>query len=197
MSTIGSVIIALTAPLLTAISLWTKHRQNVNLWVIVQQWATRPRATCLVFPINALVGDVNFKGRPQGFVITATTTLLSEVFLSLFSISFLASQIRHTVQYPDDPTKFEVSIPVATWQSRDLFDEMQSYASSLKYTILFWIGLLGAFFVFGVLIYILLYFFSVHETNDTNENMQLTSMCVMAIWLWLPSIAIYGLSWAL
>lgn len=197
LSTVGSIIIALAAPLLTAISLWANHRQNVNLWVVVQQWATRPRATCLVFPINALMGNINFEGKPQGFVITAATTLLAEVLLSLFAIKFLASQSRHAAQYSDVSTKLEVSIPMATMQFRDLFDELQWAASSLEYAIIFWISLLGVIAVIFGLSYLLLYFLRVPEPDDTNETVQPILMRGMAVLLWVPSIAIYYCSWAL
>ncbi len=94
LSVLGSVIIHLIAPFLTALSLWTKHRQNVNLWVIVQQSTIRPRPTCIVFPINALLGMMDFKGKPQGFVITAMSTVTAELLLCLLSINFLTGQIN-------------------------------------------------------------------------------------------------------
>ena len=199
LSTAGSVIIALTAPLLTAISLWTKHRQNVNLWVIVQQWSTRPRATCPVFLINALMGNVNFNGKPQGFVITAMTTLLGEVILCLLGIGFLKSQMRHTVEYPSNAT-FESGIPVQTYHFKDLFDEMESDASSLYSAITVWAGILGAMIVIIVLIFLLLYYLSKDQTDDTDQTdneMPKIIWVIMAVVLWFPSSVIYYFSWLL
>ena len=202
LSTAGSVIIALTAPLLTAISLWTKHRQNVNLWVIVQQWSTRPRATCPVFLIHALMGNVNFNDKPQGFVITAMTTLLGEVILCLLGIGFLKSQMRHTVEYPSNAT-FEFGIPVQTYQFKNLFDEMEYDAWSLYRAITVWAGILGALIVFIFLISLLLYHLSKDKTDDTDDTdnkdgkMPLMIWLFMAMVLWFPSSVIYYFSWLL
>lgn len=56
LSTSGSLLLALLAPFPTAISLWEEHHKHPNLWVLVQQWSTPPRATCLMFPIMAILG---------------------------------------------------------------------------------------------------------------------------------------------
>ena len=82
-------------------------------------------------------------------------------------------------------------------QFRDLFHKLQWDASSLEYAIISWIGFLGFIVVFFSLLYFFLYFLRVPETNDTNETVQPILMRGMAVWLWIPSIAIYGCSWAL
>lgn len=197
LSTVGSVIIALAAPFLTAISLWIQHRQNVNLWAIVQQWVIRPRATCLLFPIHALMGNMNFKGRPHGWVITAATSLLAEIPLTLLSIRFVASQIRHIVQHGADAAPFEVSIPMRALQFKNLFDEMPNNVSSLVHAISAWMSLLGTTVVLAGIICLALYLDPVPKTNVQNEREQPISMGSIALYLWLPSIAIYGCSWAL
>lgn len=93
LSTIGSIIISLAAPCLTGFWLWVKHRANANLWVIIQQWATRPRAGFFIFAINVLVVRMkDFKGRPNGFMISALSTMLAEIPLNVLS---LADQSRH------------------------------------------------------------------------------------------------------
>ena len=193
LSVLGSVIIQLIAPSLTALSLWTKHRQNVNLWVIVQQWTLRPRASCIVFPINGLLGMMDFKRKPQRFVITAMSTVTVEFFLCLLSINFLTGQIRHGVQHPANLT-MNFDFPVSIFKYKDSFDEMTDLASSLRYGIIFWAGVLG---VVIVLSFLLLYFLPVIDEDDGEEYTQKEILFPFALLLWLPSIFIYLLSWFL
>ena len=216
-STIGSIVISLAAPCLTGISLWATHRGNVNLWVIIQQWATRPRAACFVFAINTLIGWMkDFKGRPQGFVISALSTMIAEIPLSTLCLRFLSSQLR---QYPQDSPSLDYSsVPPKMLFPINLVAEMQGYALSLKYLIYIQIGITGfiVFIVFIVifagvdaLLYVLIYYTdpriakdfwkakdSRKAKQDHKENNS-KSWLLFLIPSWLISIFIYAFSYLL
>lgn len=197
LATIGVMIISLAAPCLTAISQWTMHRGNVNLWVIIQQWATRPRAACFVFPIHALIiWAKDFKGVPNGFLISALSTMIAEIPLSLFSIGFLSSQIRrHKPQFPPDFGSFDVSFPVEMYLYTNVYDEMQENASLLRYIIYWQIGL-TVFFIAGcVLLALCIRGTSEPEQNHEEDDSKI--FLIPLVGLWLFSVAIYRLSYLL
>lgn len=142
LSTLGSLLIALLAPFLTAISLRKQYHQDINLWVIIQQWSTRPRATCLIFPIVALLGAGNEPHTTNGFVITAMTSMISEVPLSLFRIKFLLDQSRQS----NPPADVRVTVyvgpfyfPITT--SKDPYTDLQFYTKQFIVLILVFSGI--------------------------------------------------------
>ena len=189
-SIIGSILISLAAPCFTAISLWHRHRENVNLWVIIQQWAIRPRASCFVFAINAFIGCMkDFNGRPHGFVISAVSTMIAEIPLSVLSLGFLKSQIRrHKVQYPQDSPSLDFSIPVKMSFATNFFDEMQEYASALQFLIYFEI--------FSTLFIVLFYFKPQEPMQDSKED-DSRFLLRPPVVLWLFSIVVYAFSYLL
>ena len=199
-STTGSIIISLAAPCLTAISLWTMHRGNVNLWVIIQQWATRPRAACFVYAIHGLlIWTKDFKGVPHGFLISASSTMIAEIPLSALSLGFLLSQIRrHEPQYPSDSGSSDSSSAFEMSFETNLFDEMQGYASSLRYTIYVQICITLFIAILTILLFTCLYY-SDHgsrEPEQDHEENDLKSLLCLVI-LWLFSIPIYAFSYLL
>ena len=200
LSTIGSIIISLAAPCLTAISLWTMHRGNVNLWVIIQQWATRPRAACFVFAIDGLIlWTKDFKGVPHGFLISASSTMIAEIPLSAFSLGFLSRQIRrHKPQYPPDFGSFDFSFPKKMYFHTNLFDEMQEYASLLRYIIYVQICLVVLIALYIIIAFSCCYYLD-HDSREPEQDHKeddLKSLLSLFV-LWLFSIAIYTLSYVL
>ncbi|KAE9365097.1 hypothetical protein N431DRAFT_430625, partial [Stipitochalara longipes BDJ] len=118
MSIIGSVAIALAAPLLAGISISRNH-ENANRWVLIEQWSTRPTATFFVVVINLIMALVhhhkevfpenqNSTARIQedGYLETALISIFTEFFVGFFGIKFLwdQAQIRSSSVYqPSTP----------------------------------------------------------------------------------------------
>ena len=190
-SIIGSIVISLAAPCFTAISLWHSHRESINLWVIIQQWATRPRASDFVITINAFIGRTkDFKGRPHGFMISAFSTIIAEIPLSALSLGFLKRQIRrHKAQYFKDSQ----SLVFFT----NFFDEMQHYASQLQYMIYVQLFITG-FVAISITIVVVRYFdLGSREpkqyTKGNDSNYLLTPVLVegmMSTWVWFCSFSL-------
>ena len=201
LSTIGSIIISLAAPCLTAISLWARHRGNVNLWVIIQQWATRPRAACFVFAVNAFIEWTKyFEGRPHGFVISASSAMIAEIPLSALSLGFLSSQIRrHKTQYPQDSPSFNFSLPVTMSFFTDIFDEMQEYASALRYIIYVQICITGVFAIICILLVVIDHYLGPgsRESKQDDQGNDSKYPLLPLIFLWLISIPICAFSYLL
>ncbi|KAH8774067.1 hypothetical protein F5882DRAFT_409841 [Hyaloscypha sp. PMI_1271] len=107
-SVLGSIALAVAAPLLAGNSI-VKNHQTANRWVIIEQWSTRPRATIFVFVFNliaaTMVGHKGLLDDTQGFMNTAFSSLVSEIVLSLFGIKFLWNQTVVSLQ------KFDPSLP--------------------------------------------------------------------------------------
>ncbi|MCJ1252719.1 hypothetical protein MMC24_000525 [Lignoscripta atroalba] len=59
LSTLGSLVISICAPILTAVVLSQGRDSGVSTGILIQQWATRPRASWLVFFTNGAVGWVH------------------------------------------------------------------------------------------------------------------------------------------
>lgn len=202
LSTIGSIIVSLAAPCLTGFWLWVKHRANGNLWVIIQQWATRPRAGCFIFAINVLVVRMkDFKGGPNGFMISALSTMLAEIPLNVLSLGFLSSQIRrHKTQYPQGSPSFNFSLPVEMSFYTNVFDEMQENASALQFMIYFQMSLTGIFAILVILVASLCYYVNrgSHEPERDHEENDSEDFSSLSLFLpWLISLAIYISSYVL
>jgi len=103
-SVLGSVLIALSAPLLAGISI-SRHHEHANRWVLIEQWSTRPRATFFVVTINLIMalvyhhkeldsGNQISTSRPpeDGYLETALVAIFTEFFVGFFGIKFLRDQ---------------------------------------------------------------------------------------------------------
>ena len=190
-SIIGSIVISLAAPCFTAISLWHRYRENVNLWVIIQQWATRPRATCYVIAINAFIGRTKaFKDRPHGFIISAYSSMIAEIPLSALSLGFLKRQIRrHKAQY----SEFQSMIFFT-----NCFDEMQFYASELQYMIYVQLFIIG-FAIISITVVVVRHFHlgsrAPKQYTMRNDSKYLfIPVCVQGLqdfWVWFCSYSLW------
>ncbi|PMD13468.1 hypothetical protein NA56DRAFT_423022 [Hyaloscypha hepaticicola] len=118
MSVLGSVGIALTAPLLAGISI-SKNHANANRWVLIEQWSTRPRATFVVL-INGIMafakhhdlldeGLSTARAQEDGYLETAVTAIFTEVCAGFFGIRFLWEQAQHR-----SSTLYQSSSPCTT-----------------------------------------------------------------------------------
>lgn len=102
-SVLGSIVISLSAPLITGI-LITKTRPNTNRWVLIEQWSTRPRASLWIIWINSSMmykshwneitedDEPNLNSKRDGYWDTAIVTYITEFFVSFFGIKFLWDQ---------------------------------------------------------------------------------------------------------
>ena len=118
-SILGSIGIALAAPLLAGISI-VKNHPTANRWVIIAQWSTRPRASIFVWAVNLLMAKRS-RSRHQhetdgdteigGFTKTAYSSIASELVVTLFGIRFLWEQasIPPGVYDPSLPCKNDPS----------------------------------------------------------------------------------------
>jgi len=105
MSVLGSVGIALTAPLLAGISI-SKNHANASRWVLIEQWSTRPRATFFIVPINGFMalakhfdlldeGRSTSRAQEDGYIETAVIAIFTELCVGFFGIRFLWEQAQH------------------------------------------------------------------------------------------------------
>jgi hypothetical protein len=125
-SVLGSILISLSAPLLAGISITNNH-PTANHWVLIEQWATRPRATFFIWTFSLLAvfikrGDEWYSGKTRrqtgengvqddGFLTTAASAVASEVVVSLFPLKFLINQDN------TPRSTFDRSLPCTTYGS--------------------------------------------------------------------------------
>lgn len=105
MSVIGSVVISLSAPLITGI-LITRTRPNMNRWVLIEQWSTRPRAAIWIIWINLGMmfkshwnenSEPNLNSKINGYLDTAAVTFITEFFISFFGIKTPVGPNRRSI----------------------------------------------------------------------------------------------------
>jgi hypothetical protein len=105
-SVLGSVAMALSAPLLAGISI-SKNHSNANRWVLIEQWSTRPRATVFVVVVNLIMAwthhykesndeDSNSDSPSQedGYLETALVAIFTEFCTGFLGINFLWEQTK-------------------------------------------------------------------------------------------------------
>jgi len=110
-SVLGSVAIALAAPLLAGISISRNH-EHANRWVLIEQWSTRPRATFFVVTLNLIMAVVHHRKeisagshnpdlQEDGYLESALIAIFTEFFVGFFGIRFLweQAQIRSSTLY--------------------------------------------------------------------------------------------------
>lgn len=92
-SAVGSILIAVSAPIFAGISIRAKHQKDVTLWHLIAQWSTRPRASSLVFLVNSSSGNNRSKSgsrhAPHGFYASSFSAVLSELFVSFVGLGIL------------------------------------------------------------------------------------------------------------
>ncbi|KAK3313086.1 hypothetical protein B0H66DRAFT_538170 [Apodospora peruviana] len=192
-SVLGSVVIALAAPFLAGISL-TKSRPDANYWTIIQQWATRPRATIFIFLGN--MGRVYLSRRKEGgwwdesraadgHLEAAITALTTDVCVSLLASKFLWDQMSVKDSAPD---LFSPGSPCTAYGSgADGMDQgncpdMQQGAAGLFVT-----TIVGA--VTGLILFVVLFAF------PRSKNLFLGACC--GAFCAIVSFGLYINSWQL
>ncbi|KAJ9663609.1 hypothetical protein H2201_005570 [Coniosporium apollinis] len=100
MCTIGSIIISLSAPMFAGLAIYLRHGRQADLWALIQQWSTRPRATCLLLAVQIpwFFTRMNWEKREKmpssSALITCITTMLSDIFVGALGVKFLLNQAR-------------------------------------------------------------------------------------------------------
>jgi len=116
MSALGSILISLSAPLLAGTSITNNH-PNANTWVLIEQWATRPRATFFIWIFNTAAvfmkrgseGERNPEQKNNSFLTTTIVVVATELVVSLFPIRFLNNQ------YNTPHSTFDRSLPCTSY----------------------------------------------------------------------------------
>jgi len=192
-SVLGSIVISISSPVLAAFSLWRQHHNQANLWVLIQQWATRPRATCIVFGICWFFRCIENPGYEleTGFDSTALSTMIAEVPLSLFAVNFLTDQAQQTI-YPANqtyvpPIIFGVTLPV---MDASPYVKLQYFSNLLVIFIYVHAGMFAVCFTVPIVIG------AIHPLWPIDESVRKAAIRGLST-LWPGTITIYAFSWAI
>lgn len=101
-TTLGSVAITMSAPLLAGLGIYFSQHRTVNFWHLVQQYSTRPRGTFLIFLVQSrsawrqASADYRGTARTSSMLLSASTAVFADTFVSMFGFELLIKQYRIT-----------------------------------------------------------------------------------------------------
>lgn len=168
MSIGGSLAFSVAAPVLTAFVLARPNREEVDPWGIIQQWATRPRASWMIFLVHAVLGRIQVKwNQPtsddrlqgqgdsddafepaHGFYVTAASAVLNEAVINLLGIRYLWEQARGGADRSSSAGRSTRSTYTMSGPRPPM---MQQGAQAMAGTIMFWECLFGVYVLVGLL----------------------------------------------
>ena len=94
---IGSIALTISGPVWVGLSIRYRHGHATNIWALVQQWSTRPRATFFITLIHEIIEYRRLK-RPgestkgSGHILLVVSSLCGEVILNIFSMNYVVKQ---------------------------------------------------------------------------------------------------------
>ncbi|KAI9670914.1 MAG: hypothetical protein M1817_003799 [Caeruleum heppii] len=207
MSIGGSIALTIAAPVLTAFVL-AHQNPMVDPGALIQQWATRPRASWMVYFVHAVVGRTHAMIRSErvpgetqseiepahGFYVTAATAILNEVVINLVGIKYLWEQAR-AGQSSRRSSRYK--------GSRSRPPLMQQGAMGMAGMIVFWESVFGLYVFMALLLVILGGWWTLRGTISSISGSAGTfkwDMWGLAggfVPLAALSIPVYALSWQL
>jgi hypothetical protein len=178
-TTIGSIVISLSAPLFAGFSLYINHGRRAKLWWLIQQWFTRPRPTCLLFATQTrqawIQGNKINQKRSRSALLSSVTAMVTDLFVRSLGLSLLRTEYKRSF-------------------SKSIGEIPSSYVNIKVYAYMLYIHSTIAIYVGGLITLPMLLLGLLGPERKLGLH---AVWYIFWLFLWVPLVVGYAFSWCL